>query len=164
MGRRPEPTHLKLVKGVTRRERVNRSEPAVPSGMPEKPARLTDATARSAWARFGRILLDMGVLTVADGAALERLCECYSQVCRLQRDLENHGHTCLSGVETDKDGRIIPGTGMVRARPEAALLADADRRLRGYLTDFGLTPSARGKIHAAGSAEKSKDPDAAFFG
>ncbi len=78
-GRKPIPTHLQLVKGVSRRDRLPAAEPTPDVGMPEAPV-LSGKVARAAWRRFGALLLGMGVLTKADGAALERLCECYAEV------------------------------------------------------------------------------------
>ena len=51
---------------------------------------------------------------------------------------------------------------MVRTRPEVAIRADADRRFRAYLVEFGLTPAARSKVKI--SDQKAKDPRARFFG
>jgi P27 family predicted phage terminase small subunit len=155
-GRKPQPTHLKLVKGITRKDRVNRNEPKALPGMPDRPLRLSDAVARAAWARFGKMLLDMGVLTLADGMALERLCECYAQVNKLQRNVDNHGHTAETQA-FDKNHKPIPGVTVIKARPEVAMLSDADRRLRAYLTDFGLTPSARGKISTTKPGQGADD-------
>jgi hypothetical protein len=41
---------------------------------------------------------------------------------------------------------------VIRARPEVALRADADMRLRAYLNDFGLMPAVRSKVQARGTA------------
>lgn len=152
-GRKPQPTHLKLVKGVAK-ARIAKDEPKAPAGMPTAPDRFTSPAAKAAWLRFGSVLDSMGVLAKTDGAALQRLAEVYAQVSQLQQHIANHGHTYLGGVETDSKGQPIPGTGLTKARPEVGMLADADRRLRAYLTDFGLTPSARTRVK---SAEPSVD-------
>jgi phage terminase small subunit len=40
-------------------------------------------------------------------------------------------------------------TRMIRANPAASLLADADRRLRNYLNDFGMSAASRAKVSVA---------------
>jgi len=39
---------------------------------------------------------------------------------------------------------------MVRTRPEVAVIADADRRFKSYLVEFGLSPAARSKVVTPG--------------
>lgn len=163
-GRKPQPTHLKLVKGNTRKDRTNQSEPKPPTGMPTRPAYLASNPSRAAWARFSKILADMGVLTIADGDALGRMCEVYAQVQALQRDVNDLGHTYEAERRVDKEtGQPIDGTGTIKARPEVAMLSDADRRLRAYLTDFGLTPASRSKVSAVPGDQAGKAKDE-FFG
>jgi P27 family predicted phage terminase small subunit len=84
----------------------------------------------------------MGVLTEADLKALEMACEAYAEV-----------RECRAAVEMAGGGtyetRNLAGAVMTRSRPELARISDADRRFRGYLSDFGLTPAARARVHAA---------------
>lgn len=165
-GRKATPTHLKLVTGNPGKRPINVREPKAPPGMPERPKHLTGAAARAAWARFGKLLLDIGVLTQADGAALERLAETYVEVVELQRAITAHGRVYVTYSDTpelDKEGRLLPRQPMYRARPEVAMHSDADRRLRAVLSDFGLNPAARSKITVGGSKEKD-DPAAKYFG
>ncbi len=161
-GRKPIPTHLQLVKGVSRRDRLPVAEPKPDVGMPEAPV-LSGKVARAAWRRFGTLLLGMGVLTKADGAALERLCECYAEVEELSRRIINHGSPVYeAAMELGSDGKPVPGTGTWKVHPEWALRADADRRLKSYLVEFGLTPATRGKVGAAPAGKA--DPVDGYFG
>lgn len=162
MGRKPDPTHLKVVKGITRKDRLNAAEPKTAPGWPDRPAAITRPAARAAWARIGKILSEMGSLSTADGPALQRLAETFADVADLQRRMNNYGSpTYLAGAEVDAKGNLIPGTGMIRAYPEAAMLSDADRRLRAMLAEFGLTPASRTRIKLPGGAGKDADPLAA---
>jgi P27 family predicted phage terminase small subunit len=147
MARKPDPTYLKAVKGVRRKDRLNPAEPKTAPGWPDRPAALTRPAARAAWARFGKLLLDMGALSPADGPALQRLAETFADVCDLQARLASYdAPTYLAGAKLDEAGQPILGTGMMRAWPEAALLSDADRRLRSLMAEFGLTPASRTRI------------------
>ena len=93
-GRRPVPTALKLVKGNPGKRPINKKEPQPAKHIPSTPAYLTDE-GKVAWGRLTVLLDRMGVLTEADGFALERLCDCYAEILEL-RDL------------VDIDGRNLP--------------------------------------------------------
>lgn len=43
------------------------------------------------------------------------------------------------------------------------MLADADRRFKSYLVEFGLTPAARSKVKMNGG-EEEEDPLNQYFG
>lgn len=152
-GRRPTPTHLRLVKGNPGKRPVNAAEPKPAREIPSPPAHISTA-ARVAWGRLTGLLDQMGVLTQADAYALERLAELYAEIVDLTAALATHGRVYESSTES--------GGTIVRPRPEAAMLADADRRFRAYLIEFGLTPAARSKVRGNGGEEEA-DPAAAYF-
>jgi P27 family predicted phage terminase small subunit len=53
---------------------------------------------------------------------------------------------------------------MIKANPAVAMLADADRRFKSYLVEFGLTPAARSKVNTLPDEEEGrKDPLAQYF-
>jgi len=97
----------------------------------------------------------MGVLTVADAFALERLCDIYSEILVLRQDIQAEGRTYKT--ETQQ------GDMLTKANPSVAMLADADRRFKSYLVEFGLTPAARSKVSVNGG-KKEEDPLNQFFG
>ena len=153
-GRRPKPTHLRLVQGNPGKRPINKAEPQPRRELPSPPAHLSDG-ARVAWGRLTVLLDRMGVLTEADAYALERLAELYAEIVELSETLAERGRVYESTTES--------GGTIVRPRPEAAMLADADRRFRAYLIEFGLTPAARSKVRVDGAGETT-DPAAAYFG
>ncbi len=144
-GRRPKPTHLKAVRGNPGK-RANKREPrpVLDKTAPPPPEHLNDNATR-AWENLAPMLVRLRVLTEADHLALERLALCYAEVCEHEETLSGLGYT----YETHS----MSGDVMVRKRPEAALLADADRRFKSYLVEFGLTPAARSKVEADGEDE-----------
>ena len=151
-GRRPKPSALKLVKGNPGRRRVNKKEPKPKQVRPKQPATL-NADGKRAWKKLCELLENMGVLTEADGYALERLVECYAEVLECKSLIRKHGRT----YETTN----MQGDVMHRARPEVGQLADADKRFRGYLIEFGLTPAARSKVEISG--DDPNDPLSKYF-
>lgn len=151
MARPRKPSHLKLIAGTEKQCRVNEDEPRPPVEIPPVPPQF-GAKARSAWDRVAPILVRMGVLTAMDALALEQMCETYAVIRHCQAVLLEYGDLTY---ESGKDGAC-----MRRAHPEVAILADADRRFRAYLNDFGMTPASRSKVKAEGQAS---DPLDAYF-
>lgn len=82
-GRRPTPTELKLVRGNPGKRAINKKEPQPARHIPSAPAHLT-CEGQVAWGRLTVLLDRMGVLTEADGFALERLCDCYAEILALR--------------------------------------------------------------------------------
>ena len=167
----PKPTRLKLVKGTLENTRANPREPKAEPGRPEAPSHL-QPRAREAWDYVVPLLDRMGILTEADGMGLERLCELYADILEARASLNREVHVLTpdagATVLVAAAGEITyvtygKGGPMLRSRPELTLIADADRRFRGYLQDFGLTPSARSRVSTLG---QDAEPDSAekYFG
>ncbi|NPD67287.1 P27 family phage terminase small subunit [Lichenicola cladoniae] len=160
MGRPRKPTHLKVVGGTAQPCRTNKAEPKLKAARLAAPAHLS-RRAKLAWAKASRLLHDMGVLTVADGVALEGLCEAIAD----QRDARSSLSEAVSYVHQEhgapREVQIaaagsltyitVGNSGpMIRMRPEVAAIADADRRVSMWLAKFGLTPADRSRVGAAG--------------
>lgn len=141
MARPRKPTKSKALANTLQPCRTNRAEPHLPITRPLPPAHLSE-TARTAWAGFAPILERMQVLTEADAAALERLCEVYAETLTLQEIIKTEGRLYET---TTRDG-----SKMIRSHPAVAMLADADRRLAMYLQKFGLSPADRSRVSASG--------------
>lgn len=148
------PTALRILQGNPAKRPLPANEPKPKTGIPDPLTKLSD-DAKRAWTRVSRKLVGMRVLTTADGVALEALCEAYADLVRARRDLDEHGW--YQDVTT-KSGDV-----MRRLNPAAGVMRDADRRLRAWLQEFGLTPSARAGVSANGESSK-KDPLEDFVG
>lgn len=92
----------------------------------------------------------MGVLTLADEYALEILCSVYARIRDLQKAVKGYKGTTYQTSNT-------AGEVMYRAYPEVSQLEKAESLFRSYLTEFGLTPSARSKIETSNKPE-GEDP------
>ncbi|WP_193146548.1 phage terminase small subunit P27 family [Serratia marcescens] len=152
-GRRPKPSHLKVVTGNPGKRKLNDKEPQPAREIPSPPSHLTD-WGKTAWGKMTVLLDGMGVLTIADTFALERLCDIYADILQLRNTIADEGRTYT--VQTE-------GGFLIKANPAVAMLADADRRFKSYLVEFGLTPAARSKVKVNGGKEE-EDPLAEFFG
>ena len=153
MARPRTPTRLKVVKGTAQPCRTNKAEPTPAEGEPLRPAHLT-AKAKVTWRAVVPVLEEMRILTVADGLALEGLCEAYAELCTARAVLKKRGARTYS-FET-KAGETV-----FRSYPEVAQVADADRRFRSWLVSFGLTPADRSRVVAAAPGE-TENPFAAL--
>lgn len=103
------------------------------------------------------MLLDrMGVLTEADSAALERLCDCYSDVLTCRESLVADGWTYKT---VDAQGNTL-----IKGNPAATQLRAADSQFKSYLIEFGLTPC--GQVESTQPLMTTKKPTrlAEFFG
>ena len=160
-GRKATPTALKLVTGNPGKRALNKKEPKLAPGIPRMPAHLSPR-AKAAWKKLTKLLKDMGVLTLADGLALERLCDVYAEILELRDEIKKNGRTYQSikiiGENVDDETQEFTQVEqmLMKANPAVQMLADADRRFKGYLVEFGLTPSSRSKISVN---EKKSDND-----
>jgi P27 family predicted phage terminase small subunit len=151
-GRPPKPTHLKVVAGTAQKCRTNKREPKPERGLPSPPVHVSDK-AKTTWGAVSVILDNMGVLTSADGFAMEGLCEAYADLLAARASLARP-----LTMETEDGVHVFAEAGeryywtmgkggpMRRARPEIADIADADRRFAGWLAKFGLTPADRTRV------------------
>ena len=73
-GRRPMPTKLKLLAGNPGKRRLDEHEPEPASRLPEPPDHLSDEAKRE-WSRVGELLLDLGLVSELDRAALALYCQ-----------------------------------------------------------------------------------------
>lgn len=154
-GRRPKPTVLKLVEGNRGKRAINKKEPKPRRVVPSCPEHLEDS-AKVAWGRLSVLLDRMGVLTEADTFALERLCDCYTDILEARQLIATDGRTYHT-----KD---VNGNTLIKGNPAVNQLRAADAQFKSYLIEFGLTPAARSKVNATPDDDKKDDPLAEFFG
>ncbi len=105
--------------------------------------------AKKAWNKMVPHLEQMKVLTVADGQMLEATCEAYAEFVQARKVVAKDGHTY----------ERITGHGSVTitVRPEVAIAADAWRRLKQGLAEFGMTPASRSRVQVV-DAPSDLDP------
>ena len=133
---------------------MNSAEPKPRRERPSAPSHVSDK-ARETWGYVSGLLDEMGVLTKIDAVALEMLCEAYSDYLAARADLKEFGSNYYTTVS--KAGGL-----MHRAHPAVAVVQDADRRIKAWLSEFGMTPSARTRVKGE-AGDEEKDPAAAYF-
>lgn len=152
-GRKPTPSHLKLVKGNPGKRSLNPKEPKPRRSRTSAPVHMSDK-ARETWGYVTGLLDRMGVLTEVDAVALEMMCEAYADYLGARAELDDFGSNYYETV--NQTGGV-----MHRTHPAVAVMQDADRRIKSWLAEFGMTPSARTRV--SGSGEEDEDPADRFF-
>lgn len=148
----PKPTTLKLVGGNAGKRAINHNEPKPKAERPKVPAYLSPK-AKTAFKNVSTLLEDMGVLTIADGMALEMMCSAYAEWRDLRKIIDKEGVTYWTTGSS--------GDEVIKARPEVAMASDAWKRVKSMAAEFGLTAASRTKISVA---EKEKiDPLAEYM-
>ena len=147
MAGRPLPTALKAVKGTLQKCRTNKKEPKPESIIPEPPEFIT-GIALEEWKRASKLLLDMRVLTSADGVALAAYCDAY--------------RLWVEATEMVRKSGILIKTvqGNVIQNPALGVANKARQDMVKYLIEFGMTPASRPRV----SASDKKDDDDGWGG
>ena len=139
-GPRPTPTAILKLRGSTlvtpEREA---SEVHGPAGTPDRPEWLDDQ-AKAAWDELAPLLEGMGVLTRIDGNALARYCRLWSRWRKMEAFIEEKGE--MYPLRTE-DG----GVKCFQQWPQVAIANKLAQQLTRLEQEFGLTPSARTRIH-----------------
>ena len=151
-GRRPKPKPLKLVAppaagaaggqktAATTKPRTRKTAtPAVAAGAGREPTWLK-GEARWLWRQLRELLGPDGenVISALDRTALAVLCNTWREYREAERLIEKYGE--VYETVSKEGGR------MLRKNPAVEMRADADRRLRAWLTEFGCTPAAVSKV------------------
>jgi P27 family predicted phage terminase small subunit len=132
-GRKPLPTHLKLVKGTARPHRLNPNELKPPLIVPEPPEHL-DERAKAKFKSMAAMLAKYGVMTELDAGAISRYCIVW---CRWL-DAE---------AEIKRRGPIVKTTGEnIIQNPFLAVANKCMMQMAQIESEFGLTPSSRSRI------------------
>lgn len=151
MGRRgppPTPTALKVIRGNPGRRPLNNREPQPARQRPTCPEWL-DKEARAEWKRVVPLLDKIGLLTKVDRAALAIYCDQWSIYVSARANVEKYGQVF---VERGEDGGVD-----AKESPYLKIADRAAQRIRTYCQEFGLTPSARGRMQVPGTSEGGVD-------
>ncbi|MGH1432630.1 MAG: phage terminase small subunit P27 family [Neptuniibacter sp.] len=134
MSRPKKPTSLHLLKGTARKDRMNPKEPKAKREKPRTPSYLSP-TEKTVFKNITEELFQLGIITKADGMALELLCSAYGEYLELTDLLEKEGRTYEITSTT--------GDTMRKAHPAVAMRSDAWKRVKSMMAEFGMTPATR---------------------
>lgn len=152
-GRLPKPTAVKELQGNPGKRKLNRTEPPTQKGAPEMPLFIT-ATAEQEWDRIVPILLEMNVLTTADGAALANYCMTFARWQEAESAITEHGVVIQEPV-LNKEAEVVGYK--LKKNPACTVAMACQKEMRAQLSAFGMDPSSRSRIKGA-TNEPQKSP------
>lgn len=155
-GRKPKPSHLRLIGGNAAKRPINEREPVPARKLTTPPSELND-DAKVEWGRVSEELYRIGLLTDIDRGGLAAYCQAYGRWMQAERAIAEMGkRDQLTG------GLMIRTTnGNAVQNPLVGTANKAMADMMRYAAEFGMTPSARSRIHAEG--QKEEDPAAKYF-
>jgi P27 family predicted phage terminase small subunit len=152
-GRKPKPTHLKLLEGNPGRRPINGAEPKPGGDLPTCPAHL-GPSAKAEWKRLARDLNRIGLLSMVDRAALAVYCQSWGRWVEAERKLQ------------ETPPLLKTPAGYVQISPWLTI-ANKERELMArYMAELGLTPSARTRLAVDVSSNRKPweyDPADEYF-
>jgi P27 family predicted phage terminase small subunit len=154
-GRKPKPTHLKLITGNPGGRKLNRAEPRPGPLLPDAPAELSK-DGLTEWKRVARRLLAAGMLTAIDRGVLAAYCQAYGRWVLAERILAE-----LARRNPGTGGLLIKtSNGNTIQNPIVGTANKAMSDMVRYAAELGMTPSARSRVRL--DDEHDDDP-AGFF-
>lgn len=138
-GRPRVPDYLKVVKGTAQPSRMNKNAPTPSKALPEPPGYLSDR-AQEIFREITTICLGLGMAS-ADHSAMQGLIAVRMEEVEILYDLINSPQIGRVYITTNTMGDKV-----FKSRPEVAQMNSAIRHLQSLLSEFGLSPSAVGKI------------------
>jgi len=149
-GRRPKPTHLKLLQGNPGKRSLNSREAQPPVVLPPPPDHLSEP-AKQEWQRMGEQLVKLGLLTAIDRSAFAAYCVVWARWIDAEQALKATGPVVRSP------------SGYPMLSPFYTVANQSLGQMRAYLTEFGMTPSSRSRTSVAGQ-EKADPLEDFLFG
>ena len=134
-GRKPKPTVLKILYGNPGKRRLPTDEPQPPLEIPHPPDHL-DEVARKEWTRITRLLNDLGMIAQLDMAGIAAYCVSFSRWADAERRVAKHGIIVIS-----------PDKKFPMKSPYLCVAESAMEAMRKMLSEFGLSPTSRARLH-----------------
>jgi P27 family predicted phage terminase small subunit len=140
-GRKPNPTHLKLVNGNPGRRPIALDEFRPLAAIPDCPAHLA-GEARAEWDRVSQLLLEHGMVSHADRGALAMLCSLWGRYVAAELMIEKAAQAAPASaglfVKSPNDFPI--------QSPWLAVSNRSIEQYRSLCAEFGLTPASRVRV------------------
>lgn len=144
-GRKPKPTALKVLEGNPGKRPLNDNEPKPEKKAPKCPAWL-EPEAKKEWRRMAKTLETMGILTEVDMTAFAGYCQAYARWKDAEEFLTKHGTIFKTP------------SGYIQQVPQVSIAQTYLKIMKDFCSEFGLTPSARSRIHAGTAKGDIDDP------
>lgn len=140
-GRKPKPTAVKRAAGNPGSRPLNDREPEPTAGIPPCPSQL-GKIAKAEWRRIANELLDNGLLTQVDRAALAAYCMAFERMLRAEAEVQAY----IRDPNNPDQSMMMPTKAGYIQHPAIGIANRAAELMKAYLVEFGLTPSSRSRI------------------
>lgn len=136
-GRKPEPSALKILRGLPGKRKLSVDEPKPTPLENVQPPDWLDAEAQAEWRRLAPMLERLGVLTESDVDAFAAYCESWATWKTATQKIRQFGMV-IKGKDSD----------LPVVSPYVKIANHSLGHMRSFLTEFGMTPSSRARVHA----------------
>jgi P27 family predicted phage terminase small subunit len=152
-GKKPKPSHLKLVTGNPGKRPLPKNEPQPEILVPSVPKELCD-DGKLEWGRVSLELYRLGLLSEIDRAALVAYCASYGLWVRTTRKLRE-----MEAVDEVFRGLMIRSAkGNLISNPLIGIANKAAADVVRYAEQFGMTPSARARVNGEQGNSTKNNP------
>jgi P27 family predicted phage terminase small subunit len=156
-GRKPLPSHLKVIQGNRGKRPIRAETIQIGPSLPMPPPHLCDE-AKVEWGRVAPMLFNLRILSDADVAALTAYCQAWATFKKATEALN-----IMAQNDKLTQGLLIKTTnGNAIQNPLLGIANKAASDMVRFAAEFGMTPSARARIHAK-DAEKDEDKEGKYF-
>jgi P27 family predicted phage terminase small subunit len=140
-GRKPKPTHLKLISGNPGKRPIRMDEFRPEARIPRCPAHL-NGEAKREWLRVSKLLLQHCMVTDVDRGALAMLCTLWDRyvTAELMIDKAKEAAPASAGLF------VKSPNGFPIQSPWLAVSNRAIEQYKSMCNEFGLTPAARVRV------------------
>ena len=142
-GRRPTPTHLKVLAGNPGHKPLPKDEPQPEITLPDPPDFL-EGEALKEWNRITPELFKLKLMSEIDRTGVVVYCIAYDRYVSANRDIRTLGQ-----IIATTNGNIIQN-------PAVGIANTAADLIRKFLVEYGMTPASRAKVSTPGKP-KAKD-------
>jgi P27 family predicted phage terminase small subunit len=143
---KPKPTALKILQGTAQPCRINKKEPKPKVSIPSCPPHLC-AEGKKEWKRITKELARLKLITHIDRAALSGYCTGWAKYVE-------------ASVAIQKTGYLVKSkNGIPYINPLVTVQNKALEQMKGFLTEFGMTPSSRSRISISEQPDESNPFD-----
>jgi P27 family predicted phage terminase small subunit len=129
---------MKLLRGLPGKRKLSRDEPQPAAVVDLTPPAWLDPEAQAEWTRLAPMLERLGILTETDTGALTAYCDAWATWKGATQKIRQFGMV----IKSQKDGDFPV------VSPYVKIAHNALMQMRALLTEFGMTPSSRARVHA----------------
>jgi len=158
-GRKPTPTHLKLVRGNPGKRALPKKGEELPVVIEEvSPPPFLSDDAKVEWGRMMQALVALKLVSSLDRSAFAAYCQAYGRWAQAERAL-----AAMRERDPHSAGLLVKTTGdNIVQNPLVGIANKAMSDMVRYAAEFGMTPSARVRLNGSGGAGAQENPFNAF--